>query len=98
MVGRVLSDAQIREFAERGYIVVPQVVAAGILDRAAERIDALVAAGPPAADTRGPHFYFLEAKEEPDLIAPLTGSPAFGFAGAWPAGTPWTSPGRCRSR
>jgi hypothetical protein len=80
MVGRVLSDAQISEFAERGYIVIPQVVPAGILGRAAQRIDALVDADPPAADTRGPHFYWLEAKEEPDLIAPLTGSPAFGFA------------------
>ena len=81
MVGRVLSDAQISEFAERGYLVVPQVVPAGILDRAARRIDELVDAGPPGADKRGPHFYFLEAKEEPDLIAPLTSSPAFGCAG-----------------
>ena len=76
----MLSDAQISEFAERGYIVVPQVVPADILDRAAERIDGLVDADPPAADTRGPHFYFLEAKEEPALIAPLTSSPAFDFA------------------
>jgi hypothetical protein len=76
----VLNDAQISEFAERGYIVVPQVVPTDILGRGAQRIDDLVDASPPAADTRGPHFYWLEAKEEPDLIAPLTGSPAFGLA------------------
>jgi hypothetical protein len=93
MVGRVLSDEQISEFAERGYIVVPQVVPADVLGRAVQRIDDLVAADPPAADTRGPHFYWLEAKEEPDLIAPLTSSPAFGFAedlaGAGTLEVPW---------
>jgi hypothetical protein len=39
MVDRVLSDTQINEFAERGYIVVPQVVPGNILDKAAQRID-----------------------------------------------------------
>jgi Phytanoyl-CoA dioxygenase (PhyH) len=76
----VLSDAQIREFAERGYIVVPQVVPGDLLDEAAQRIDEVAAADPPAEDERGPHFYFLETKDEPALIAPLTGSPAFGLA------------------
>ena len=65
----------------------------GVLGRAVQRIDDLVAADPPAADTRGPHFYWLEAKEEPDLIAPLTSSPAFGFAedlaGAGTLEVPW---------
>lgn len=77
----MLSDAQIREFAERGYLVVPQVVPDGVLGRAARRTDEVAAAAPPAADKRGAHFYFLETKDEPDLIAPLTGSPAFGLAG-----------------
>jgi hypothetical protein len=76
----MLSDAQINEFAERGYIVVPQVVPGDLLDDASRRIDKVVAAGPPAADKRGAHFHFLEAKDEPALIAPLTGSPAFGLA------------------
>ena len=80
MVDRVLSDTQINEFAERGYIVVPQVVAGDILDKAAQRIDEVAAADPPAEDKRGAHFYFLETKDEPALTAPLTSSPAFGLA------------------
>lgn len=80
MVDRVLSDAQINEFAERGYIVVPQVVPGDILENAARRIDKVAAADPPAEDERGAHFYFLKTKDEPALIAPLTSSPAFGLA------------------
>ncbi|GLY85799.1 phytanoyl-CoA dioxygenase family protein [Actinoallomurus iriomotensis] len=76
----MLSDAQIKEFAERGHIVVPQVVPGDLLDEAAQRIDEVAAADPPAEDERGPHFYFLETKDEPALIAPLTGGPAFGLA------------------
>ncbi|GAB2805368.1 hypothetical protein GCM10027176_07880 [Actinoallomurus bryophytorum] len=76
----MLSDARINEFAERGYIVVPQVVPGDILDEATERIDKVTAADPPAGDKRGAHFHFLETKDEPALIAPLTGSPAFGLA------------------
>lgn len=76
----MLSDAQVREFAERGYLVVPQVVPLGLLDKASRRIDEVTAADPPAADKRGHHFYFLGTRDEPDLLAPLTGSPAFGLA------------------
>jgi hypothetical protein len=78
--GRVLSDMQINEFAERGQIVVSQVVPGDILDKAARRIDDFATADPPAVDKRGAHFYFLETKDEPALIAPLTSSPAFGLA------------------
>ncbi len=76
----MLSDKQINEFAERGYIVVPQVVPGTVLEKATQRIDQVTAADPPAGDKRGSHFYFLETKDEPALIAPLTSSPAFGFA------------------
>lgn len=80
MVDRVLSHAQINEFAERGYVVVPQVVPRNIVDEATRRIDEVTAADPPADDKRGAHFYFLETRDEPDLIAPLTRSPAFDLA------------------
>lgn len=80
MVDRVLSNTQIDEFAERGYIVVPQVVPGDILDKAAQRIEGVAATDPPAEDKRGAHFYFLDTKDEPALIAPLTDSPAFGIA------------------
>jgi hypothetical protein len=52
-----------------------------VLARAARRIDEVVAADPPAAGKRGSHFYFLPTTDEPALMAPLTGSPAFGLAG-----------------
>jgi hypothetical protein len=76
----VLTDEQVDEFAERGFILVPQAVQGDRLRQASERIDAVVAADPPADDKRGNHFYFLETAGEPALIAPLTGGPAFGLA------------------
>lgn len=79
-VERVLSDTQINEFAERGYTVVPQIVPGNILNKAARRIDEVVAADPPREDMCGSHFYFLDTKDEPDLIAVLTASRAFGLA------------------
>jgi hypothetical protein len=80
MVGRVLNDAQITEFVERGYVVVPRAVPGELLGKAARRIDDVAAADPPEAEKRGAHFYFLRTKDEPDLLAPLTESPAFGLA------------------
>lgn len=80
-VDGVLTDEQINEFAERGFIIVPQVVPADGLIRATGRIDELVAADPPPAGKAGNHFYFLETKDEPALLAPLTESAAFGLAG-----------------
>jgi hypothetical protein len=77
----VLSDGQVNEFADRGFVLVPQVVPGDVLARAARRIDEVVAADPPAAGKRGSHFYFLSTTDEPALMAPLTGSPAFGLAG-----------------
>ena len=92
-VGRVLTDEQIDEFAERGFVIVPQVVPDDVLASAARRIDDLVAADPPPAGQTGSHFYFLETKDEPALLAPVTGSTAFGLAeelaGAGTLETPW---------
>jgi hypothetical protein len=87
----VLTDEQFDEFAARGFILVPQVVPGDLLRRAAERIDAVVAADPPGAGKRGNHFYFLETAGEPALIAPLAGGPALGLAEelAGPLQVPW---------
>jgi hypothetical protein len=79
-VDHVLTDEQTNEFAERGFILIPQVVQGEVLAQAARRIDEVAAADPPSAGKRGSHFYFLEAEDEPALMAPLTGSPAFGLA------------------
>lgn len=89
----MLSDEQIREFAERGFLLVPQVVPADVLASANHRIDQIVAADPPAPETRGNHFYFLETENETALAAPLAESPAFGLAehltGAGWLAAPW---------
>jgi hypothetical protein len=89
----VLTDRQIGEFAERGFVVIPGVVPGDVLAGAGRRIDEVVAADPPAADTRGNHFYFLETTAEPDLTAPLTSTAAFSLAeeltGARTLESPW---------
>ena len=89
----MLTDEQINEFAERGYVLVPQVVQGDVLAQAARRVDEVMAADPPAADKRGSHFYFLATKDEPALMAPLTGTPAFSLAeelaGAGTLEIPW---------
>jgi hypothetical protein len=38
-VDHVLTDGQINEFAERGFVLVPQVVPGDVLAQAARRID-----------------------------------------------------------
>jgi hypothetical protein len=77
----VLTSQQADEFAEQGFVMIPQVVPGQVLSRAARRVDALVAADPPPDAARGSHFYFLDASDEPALTATLTGTPAFGLAG-----------------
>jgi hypothetical protein len=77
----VLTDEQADEFARRGFLLIPQVIAGDLVSEANARVDGLLAADPPADDTRGNHFYFLDAAGEPALLAPLTGTPAFGLAG-----------------
>jgi hypothetical protein len=90
----VLSDAQMHEFAERGYIVIPHVVPGDLLGKAAQRIDEITAADPPAEDKRGAHFYFVDSKEEPALISPLTSSPAFRLAEDLAGGNALQVPGQ----
>ena len=80
----MLSNGQLKEFGERGYVVVPGVVAPEAVERANRRIDELVAADPPLEGHVGHHFYFPRAADEPALIGPLTeagpdGVRAFGY-------------------
>ncbi len=89
----MLTDEQVNEFAERGFVLVPQVVQGDVLAGADRRIDEIVTADPPGADRRGSHFYFLETKAEPSLMAPLGRTDAFGLAeelaGAETLEMPW---------
>jgi hypothetical protein len=88
----VLSDEQLKEFGERGFLVIPGVVAPDVIRRASQRIDKLIDADPPAEGHVGNHFFFLKAADEPDLIAPLTARPADGPSGFDVAGE-LTAPG-----
>jgi hypothetical protein len=81
-VGRVLSRGQVEEFAERGFLVLPAVVAPDVVAAAGRVIDDLVDGEPPGDEVRGPFNYFREAAAAPELAALLTGSPAFGLAEA----------------
>ncbi|NUR31166.1 MAG: phytanoyl-CoA dioxygenase [Catenulispora sp.] len=77
----MLSETQLEEFSERGFLIVPNVVAPEVVERAHQRIDELIAADPPAEGHVGHHFYFLPAADEPALIAPLTDQGSAGPSG-----------------
>jgi len=81
-VSTVLDKGQLEEFAERGFLVLPQVVPAEAVAAAARAIDGLIEHDPPGPQVRGPHNYFAAAAQAPALAALLTGSPAFGLAEA----------------
>ena len=76
----MLTSAQLREFGERGYLVVPQVVGEAWLSAADAEIDRLVAANPPSGDTVGKHFFFLPPGDLPAADAALTASGALALA------------------
>lgn len=68
----MLSNGQLKEFGERGFVLVPGAVAPEFVERANRRIDEMIAAEPPAEGHVGAHFYFPDSADEPALIAPLT--------------------------
>ncbi len=72
----MLSASQLREFGERGYLVVPGVVDESFLAAADAEIDALVAADPPPAGVTGKHFYFLPPTQLAAALAALNDSGA----------------------
>jgi hypothetical protein len=75
-----LSSGQLKQFAERGFLLLPQVIPPDVTVAASTAIDELIKHDPPGPDVRGPHNYFPEARQAPALAALLTGSPAFGLA------------------
>jgi hypothetical protein len=53
--GAVMLDReQLQAFAERGFVVVPQVVPQELLAQASRTIDELLSRDPPAREVRGP--------------------------------------------
>ena len=75
-IPRVLNDDQLREFGTNGHLVVHGVVGESLLGAADGEIDRLMAAEPPAPDTRGKHFYFKAAAELAAADAALRASDA----------------------
>ena len=76
----MLNEGQLAEFAERGFLLLAQVVPGEVVAAGSRAIDELIAREPPGTDVRGPHFYFPAAADAPELAGLLTGSPAFGLA------------------
>lgn len=76
----MLSNAQLREFGEQGYLVVRSVVDEAYLDAADAEIDRVIAANPPPGGTVGKHFSFLPADQLPAAGAALTDSGALAIA------------------
>jgi ectoine hydroxylase-related dioxygenase (phytanoyl-CoA dioxygenase family) len=76
----MLTREQCQGFAANGFVVVPDVVPAGLVDSARRRIAEITTASPPPRDHRGPHPYWLESQSNPALLDLLVGSPAFTLA------------------
>lgn len=84
-----------RQFAERGYVLVPQAASSTLIEGALRDVDDLIARKPPPADVRGPHFYWPKIAPQEGLHRILVESPTFALAqslvGPWPLEVPdWT--------
>ncbi|RSM66007.1 phytanoyl-CoA dioxygenase [Amycolatopsis sp. WAC 01376] len=79
-VQRKLTREQLLEFAERGYLVIPDVVPPDILAAANAAVDGQLRKHQPEEGHAGPHFMFPKWDEEPDLAALLRDTPAFELA------------------
>lgn len=77
----MLSDDQLRQFGEEGYLVVRGVVPEELLGEIDNEIDALLVTDPPPEDTVGKHFWFLPPERLPAADAALRYSDALRSAG-----------------
>ena len=79
----IIQPTLLREFGQKGYVVIPGVVDRFLIGRAMRKIDRLLAEQPPADHLRGPHFYWRgvggDGPVEPFLLL-LLETPAFGIA------------------
>ncbi|WP_405944181.1 phytanoyl-CoA dioxygenase family protein [Streptomyces sp. NBC_00932] len=75
-----LSQAQVAEFAQRGFLLIPRAVPGELVAAGTRVIDGMAERRPPGPDVRGPHNYFPAAERVPALAALLTGSPAWSLA------------------
>jgi hypothetical protein len=73
----ILTDEDKREFAERGYLVVPGVLSRREIDHAMAVVDDLIAAAPPPAGHVGHHFYWPALETGHPLLGLLLDGAAF---------------------
>lgn len=76
----MLTDDNLRRFAEDGYVVLKGVVDESFLAAADAEIDALIEAEPPPEGTTGRHFYVLPPPRLPACDAALRQSDALALA------------------
>jgi hypothetical protein len=77
----IISPDQMRLFAERGYVVLPDVVPKPLIEAARRRVDDLIHLNPPPAQHRGFHFYWESQPSDTDpLVATLHASGAIDLA------------------
>src|SRR5215467_13804361 len=77
----IVSPDQMRLFAERGYVVLPDVVPKPLIEAARRRVDDLIHRNPPPTGHRGFHFYWESQPSDTDpLVAPLHASGAVDLA------------------
>jgi hypothetical protein len=72
----MLDLEQKRSFAERGFVVVPQLVPVSLLEAARQEVRQRLSQAPPPAGHVGPHFYFLGEPLPEALRAVFFESPA----------------------
>jgi hypothetical protein len=78
-----LGDDQLRAFAERGYVVIGNVIQPELISAAMQHVHTLIQQEPPPSDRRGYHFYWRNALAPSDpLRSLLTDSLAWGIAEA----------------
>lgn len=67
-MGQMLTGRQVRSFAERGYLVLPDLVSATRLERVDAEVDRLVVEAPPPEGHVGHHFYWPQSDKSPCLF------------------------------
>ena len=78
---RIISPDQMRSFAERGYVVLPDAVPKSLIEGARKRVADLIERNPPPPERRGFQFYWESQLPDGDpLLATLWASDAIEFA------------------
>jgi len=77
----IISPDQMRLFAERGYVVLPDIVPKPMIEAARRRVDELIHRKPPPTGHRGFHFYWDSQPSDADpLVATLSATGAIDLA------------------